>query len=506
MLIDVTPLDNGLAVVALSGRLGYASALRNLTEIVADLEARGRRGILLDHGKVSRVSMAGLGALIELVARHPQIDFGCCALPGTMQAALKKSGLDRGLHLYDSVEAACEDPRFRVRSLRGVRAVLLCAGKGSRVAPLTEVVPKPMLDVAGRPALQHIMDHLGRFGVREVILNPGHLGPQIIDHIRANPDPDRGVFFAKEGRGGARNWQSDPIGSASTLRRLHRDHAAFSEDVIVLCGDALIDLDMTQMMRAHRRCGADVTIAALPVPAEEVHKYGMIETGPEGVVHRFVEKPGPGVTDSRLANTGIYIFRPEVFDLLPDTTGLDIACDLLPAVMRAGGTVQVHAAPFSWIDIGCGRDYARAVQLALSGAVPGLVPTGREIRPGVWAAEGAEVSSRARITGPCHIGAGARVAAGATLEGVCSIGAGAVIEARSLLRDSIVMPQTRVGPGAWAEGMILHGDWAVAHARADGTAQSRLPLDGVSPAGDAVIHDLTGTVRDILPQEERKSA
>ena len=479
MLIEIKPLDDGLAVLSVSGNLTRVSAVQELETTLKELEIDGRTGILLDLSQMQRLNMSGLAALVELAARHPKTDLGFCGLPQKHLEFLRKSGLDRGLMIFETVEDACTDPRFKPHVLTKTRAVLLCAGKGSRVAPLTNILPKPMLDVAGKPAMHRIIDHIGSFGLRDVLLNPGHLGPQIVSYFRNTPMNGTNISFMNEGHWANEKWQSNPIGSASTLKRMQDTTAAFGSDVVVLCGDALIDIDLAQMMREHRASGAAVTIAAMPVSQEDVHKYGIIETTADRSVTRFVEKPAPGVTQSRLANTGIYIFKPDVFSLLSNEEGLDIACDLLPTIMETESKIHVFDAPFSWVDIGCGRDFVQAVTRCLKGELPFASPEGEEIRPGVWAMPGASVSRRAQINGPCHIGAYARVEAGAKLDGLCVVGAGAVVQAGALLVDSVVMGGTCVRSGVWADKMILHSDWAIDHTHADGATQRQEHLDCV---------------------------
>ena len=480
MLVDTKILGNGLALINLSGDLKRASALNTLSEATTRLNQRGKRAILLNFEKIRRINMAGLAGLVEFIARHRKTDIALCALPNRQMAFLRQSGLDRGLMVFASVEAACANPSFKQHSLAGVRAVILCAGTGSRVAPLSNVTPKPMLDIAGRPALHRIMDHLSQFGLRDVLLNPGHLGYQIIEKTRDSKPCDTQVTFVNEGRWDHGQWTCQPIGSASTLLRMQNELAAFDSDFFVLCGDALIDLDLSEMMRQHRESGADATIAAQKVPEHAVQKYGIMETGPQNSVMRFFEKPNPDVTESRLANTGIYIFKPEVLPMLPPGTGSDIAGELLPKILENGGRIHAYDKAFSWIDIGCGRDYAEANTKVLRKELSFASPIGTQIREGVWAMPDARVSPDARITGPCHIGPGAVIEAGAQLEGVCSIGHNAHVASGSVLRNCIVMPQTYVAPGAWAENMILHADWAIEHTRADGTPQAKTPLENVT--------------------------
>lgn len=484
MLLTTQLVDDGLAIVSVSRDLVHASSLRKLTEACENLNQRGRRGILIDMARVRRMNMSGLAAVVELVARHPKWDIGLCALPAKIARMVSQSGLDRGLPIFPDVETACKAPEFRGRSLCGTRAVLLCADRGRRAAPLTDVTPTPMLDVVGRPILHRIMDHLAGFGLRDVILNPGHHGDQVVEYVRAHAWPDHRIQFANEGSFHQGQWRGDPIGTASTLKRLQVTSSAFSSDLVVLCGDALVDIDMAEMMRQHRQSGAAVTIAVQSIAPEQGHGYGVIETSVGGRITGFAEKPRLGLAENQLVNTGIYIMKPEVLDLVSDSIGLDIATDLLPAVMAARMNMQVFSRPFQWIDIGCSQDYARATALCLSGELPFARPLGLEIRPNVWALPGAEVAADARIDGPCHIGANAVISAKAHLSGGCVIGAGAEVEGKTLLKDCIVLPETRVCEGAWSDHKILSGAWAMDRNQAFNPVLDNSIGDHVTPRQD----------------------
>lgn len=480
MRIDTKPLDDGLAILKVSGNLTRASAVLGLSARLDQLHQEDRHGILLDLSSLKRLNMSGLAALVELAARNPKAELGFCGLPSKNLAFLRKSGLDRGLRIFPTVKEAQEDAQFRSFCLTRTKTVLLCAGKGSRIAPLSDIAPKPMLDIAGRPTLHRLLDHLSLFGLRDILLNPGHLGHQIIDYFQKTPIAGTRIGFVNEGGWEGDAWRSDPIGSASTLKRMQDATAAFDGDIVVLCGDALVDIDLVAMMRAHRASGAAATIAAKSVASDQVHKYGIIEARSDNTITRFVEKPAAGVTESRLANTGIYIFKASVLSLISKDAGLDIACDLLPAIIASNQTLHVHNADFAWVDIGCGRDYMQAVRLCLRGEIPFAKPMGEEIRPGVWAMPGAKVSRRAKILGPCHIGANARIEAGAYLEGVCAVGAGATVQKGAHLTDTAVTAGTHVRSGVWSSDMILHSDWAVNHTTADGSTQTRDQLKDVS--------------------------
>ncbi|MBO9478212.1 NTP transferase domain-containing protein [Shimia sp. R11_0] len=447
---------------------------------------RGRSAFLVDLSAVRRITRSGLAGLVEFQSAAPREVvigfFGACP---AVAREIDRCALSRLLTVFETRAAALAAPAFRARRLAGMKAVVLVAGAGRRMAPLSAQTPKPLLDLMGRPVLEHVMAHLAGFGLRDVLINPGHLGPQF--HARLSSAGLRPVQFFNEGRYLGPHWQAAPLGSASTLLAMQMQLSAFDEDFVVMCGDAISTVDLAEMASLHRRSGADVTLAVQQVPRDAVQNYGILEIDAQARVTGFVEKPTPEQAPSRLASTGIYIFHPRALRHLAYGSQQDIAHDLLPAILAAGGRIQAYQGAFDWCDIGCPRDYFLANSRALRGLLPQITPQGREIRRHVWAAPGAVVAPRAVIVGPCFIGADAVVEAGAKLEGPTVIGAGAHVSSRALVRRSIVMEQTAVAPGSWVDDMIVSGDWAVDHRFADGSEQPQEPMEGVSWCGDRPI-------------------
>lgn len=481
MMIDIQTHDDGIVVFNISGDILRSNALRDLETACNNLMAQGRSAVVLNLARMRRVTLSGLAALIELVARQRNMEISLCALPENVKHKLTNCGLDRGLMIFDTLESALSAPHFKQFSLSNTKAVVLCAGKGTRLAPLSTETPKPMLDIMGRPVLHHILDHIHSFGIRDVALNPGHLGSQIIDYTRNSPLPGQSILFANEGSLQNGQWLANPIGSASTLQQMQRRNAAFSESFVVLCGDALVDIDLAAMMRHHVQTGADVTIAAQTVAEQDTHKYGIIVANNNGRITDFQEKPVSGTAKSCLANTGIYIFKPKVLNFLPDELGLDIACDLLPAIQARGGRMQSFVSDFSWTDIGSVPCYISALRQSLAGNLPHIKPVGKEVRPGVWCAPGAWVSPRADITGTCYVGADSIVDANAKLTGSMVIGRNVLIDGKTLLSNSLIMDQTHVQSGAWAQNMILHSDWSLDHGQPLNAQKILAPIDRIAP-------------------------
>ncbi|WP_299419026.1 NDP-sugar synthase [uncultured Shimia sp.] len=440
--------------------------------------ARGRSAMLVDLSAVRRVARSGLAALVEFQSEAPQgMAVGFFGARERVENDIARCALSSLLTLFKSRKDALVAPRFRARQLAGVKAVLLVAGSGSRMAPLSAHTPKPLLDFLGRPVLDHVMRHLSGFGIRDFILNPGHFAPQFHAYVRSSPL--RSVQFLNEGQLRGDVWQADPLGSASTLRQLHQNHNAFDQDFLVFCGDAVTDIDVAALMEQHRASGADVTIAAQKVPPDQVYKYGIIDADRAGRVRRFVEKPSLQQAPSQLASCGIYVVSPRALSHVVPLPAQDIAQHLLPGLLAAGRHLQVYDAAFNWVDMGCPQDYFAGLSRGLRGLIPGVMPLGHLVRRHVWAADGANVSPRAVIVGPAFIGADAVVEAGAKLEGPVVVGAGARVCGRSLVRRSVISSQTRIGAGTWVDDMIVAPDWALDHRFSESHLQSLTPLEGV---------------------------
>ncbi|WP_120500657.1 sugar phosphate nucleotidyltransferase [Roseovarius sp. EL26] len=438
----------------------------------------GRMGVLIDLSGVARITHCGLAALVEFFATFSQhLRIGFCQARPKVRSMIEAYGLTRSLPLYASLEDTMAQPEFRRCSLTGTRVVILCAGKGTRMAPLSWDTPKPMLDVFGKPVLEHLITHLERFGVRDIYLNPGHLGGQIIAHFQASHQ--RNILFSNEGSNSDDGWEGSPVGSASTLRRLHRNNNAFADDFIVMCGDALIDLDFAQMMAQHKSSDAHITIATKTIARHETGKYGIIATNNTGRVAAFQKKPPVNKAVSTMASVGIYIISPSVLETISEMPNQDIAQHLLPTVLKLGGKIQTYQGDFYWHDMGCGRDYARVLEQGLQGKIPNIQITGEQISPGIWVDENVDISNRAQLTGSCYIGAESIVRAGATIEGTCVLGAKCRIETSAQLHSTILHPGTAIKAYSQIAHRFASPFWTIETEKADGRTVNTEPLDNV---------------------------
>jgi mannose-1-phosphate guanylyltransferase len=343
-----------------------------------------------------------------------------------------------------------------------MKAMILAAGKGTRVRPITNVVPKPMIPLLGKPLMESIVEHLRDSGFSQIVVNTSHLAPVIQDYFRDGSQFGVEIAYSFEGLLTRGEIQGEAIGSAGGMKRIQDFSGFFDDTFAVLCGDALVDVDFREAVRFHRERGAAATIILRDVPREDVYRYGVVATDPSGRITRFQEKPSVQEAVSTKINTGIYIFEPSVLDHIPSGRMFDIGSDLFPALIAAGAPMYGVELPFQWVDIGSIPDYWRASRLAVSGEIRGYRLPGREVMPGVRV--GINVGwnpARTTIRGPVVSGGSCSIGDGAVIEGPSVIGAGCVIEPGAVVRECILADYTRVSSIARLERLLVFGNQCV---------------------------------------------
>ncbi|MHB8491832.1 MAG: nucleotidyltransferase family protein [Solirubrobacteraceae bacterium] len=237
-----------------------------------------------------------------------------------------------------------------------MKALLLAAGEGTRLRPLTDRIPKPMLPIDGRPLLEHLVGLLRAHGVTEVAINLHHRGEAITDHFGDGTGLGVRIVYSHE---------ESMLGSAGAAKRLER---FLDEPFLVLYGDVLTDVDLTRLGALHRRSGAAATVAVYPV--DDPARCGVVELDATGRVRRFVEKPAPGETESSLGNAGVYCLEPDVLSLVPPEAPSDFGHDLFPRLLDSGRTMVAYHDPGAYyLDIGSIERYEQAQSDARAGRI-----------------------------------------------------------------------------------------------------------------------------------------
>jgi mannose-1-phosphate guanylyltransferase len=313
-----------------------------------------------------------------------------------------------------------------------MKAVVLVGGEGTRLRPLTETIPKPLVHFMNRPLLDHVLDHLARHGVEEVILSSSYLEEQFRSYLEGR-DKGPEVTWVNE---------PEPMGTSGAIKGArHLLEGTF----LVLNGDVLTDLDMGALMAFHRERGALATIALTPV--EDARPFGLVETDPEGRVRAFREKPAERVPGN--INAGTYVLEPGALREIPSGVEVSIERETFPELIARGEPVYARVCAEYWTDLGSRPAYVQAHVDALDGAI-------RAYRgyPRPLVAPGAAVDPGARLGEHAVVGVGARIESGALVDRSIMHTRAAVQRGATVI-DSILGPESVVGPGSEVHGAVL---------------------------------------------------
>jgi mannose-1-phosphate guanylyltransferase len=328
-----------------------------------------------------------------------------------------------------------------------VKAMVLAAGKGTRLFPLTGEIPKPMAPVVNKPIIQHIFELLAKTSVNEVHVNVHYLADVILK------------LYGKEAwvNGMKINFhrEEELMGTAGGVKRLA---GRFDDTFIVIMGDALTDVDVREVVDFHRARGALATMALARVA--DTSQYGVVELNPEKDILSFQEKPGPEEAVSDLANTGIYILEPEVLEYIPKNTLFDFAKDVFPRLLEAGEKFVGYEGSFYWSDIGTLEAYRVAQYDVLTQKVRVPIP-GSQRGESLWADRGAQLHPTATFMGEVLVGQDAVIGRGANLVGDTTVGSGCWVQPNAIVKQSMLLPGACVGEGAYLEDCIIGHNYHV---------------------------------------------
>ncbi len=321
-----------------------------------------------------------------------------------------------------------------------MKTIIMAGGEGSRLRPITCGRPKPMVPVANRPVMTHIVDLLKRYGFVDIGVTL-HYKPEFIRDYFDNGAEYRVnmQYFTEEA----------PLGTAGSVKNAQ---TFLDQTFLVISSDALTDLDLSRAVDFHRRQGAMATLVLTRVscPLE----YGVVITRPDGVITRFLEKPAWGEVFSDTVNTGIYVLEPEVLDYIPPGQIFDFSKDLFPLLLREKKPLFGVVLPGYWCDIGNLQQYVQAHQDVLAGRVQTAIP-GREAASGIWFGEGADIHPGACIQGPVLIGDGCCLGAGVQVAPYTTIGDGCLIQEQASVKRSVLWNNVYLGAGAALRGAVL---------------------------------------------------
>ena len=205
-----------------------------------------------------------------------------------------------------------------------MKAMILAAGKGTRVQPITHIIPKPMIPILQKPVMEFLLELLKEHGFKEIMVNVSHLAEEIENYFRDGQRFGVEIAYSFEGRIEDGELIGDALGSAGGLKKIQDFQNFFDETFVVLCGDALVDLDLTEAVRKHKEKGSIASLITKKVTRDQVSSYGVVVSDENGRIKAFQEKPLVDEALSDSINTGIYLFEPEIFNYIPSDKKFDI--------------------------------------------------------------------------------------------------------------------------------------------------------------------------------------
>jgi mannose-1-phosphate guanylyltransferase/phosphomannomutase len=322
-----------------------------------------------------------------------------------------------------------------------MKAVVMAGGEGTRLRPMTANQPKPLLPVVNRPIMEHVLRLLRRHGFTDTVVTVQFLASLIRNYFGDGAELGMDLQYATE---------ETPLGTAGSVK--NAESALRDGTFVVISGDALTDIDLTDMAKFHKRNGALVTVALKRVanPLE----FGIVIAGEDGRIDRFLEKPTWGQVFSDTVNTGIYMMEPEIFEHVESGVSVDWSSDVFPRLLEMGAPVYGYVADCYWEDVGTLESLLQVQADVLNGQVDVDID-GFEMMPGVWVCEGAEVDPDAIIKGPVYIGNYAKVEAGAELREYTVLGSNVVVKNGAFLHRAVIHDNVFIGPQTSLRGCII---------------------------------------------------
>jgi mannose-1-phosphate guanylyltransferase / phosphomannomutase len=321
-----------------------------------------------------------------------------------------------------------------------MRAVVMAGGEGTRLRPLTSYQPKPMVPIVGKPCMEHVLELLRAHGFVDVVVTVAFLPQAISSYFGGGESLGLNIEYSVE---------ESALGTAGSVRLAAN---RLDGTCLVISGDALCDFDLTKIVEFHEEKGADVTIGLKSV--DNPLEFGIVVTGADGRVERFLEKPSWGEVFSDTINTGIYVLEPDVLRHVPVDRPYDFSKELFPYLLELGRPLYGYVCEGYWQDIGNLDQYRQANFDALDQKVKLNIP-GMRIRGDVWIGDGVEIDDVEGVEGPAFIGNYATISPEASVGPYSVLHAGVTMRERSRVSRSVVDAATYIGRSASVEGAVL---------------------------------------------------
>ncbi len=321
-----------------------------------------------------------------------------------------------------------------------MKAVVMAGGEGSRLRPLTIGRPKPMVPMVSKPVMGHILDHLKRQGITEIVVTLYFMPEVIQSYFGDGSNLGMNIHYAIE---------ETPLGTAGSVKNAQE---FLDEPFVIISGDAVTDIDLQEVIAFHQERGAKATLTLYRVP--NPLEYGVIITDAEGKITQFLEKPSWGEVISDTVNTGIYVIDPSVLDLIEEGVQTDWSKDVFPKLLESGQPLYGYVAGGNWTDVGDISEYMRASSDVLLRRVQ-TEQAGKHIGGDIWVGSGVEIAPDAQLYGPIYLGEEVKIKGGVVIHGPTVIRDYTILDNRVHIYLSIIWRNNYIGECAEIRGAIV---------------------------------------------------
>lgn len=320
-----------------------------------------------------------------------------------------------------------------------MKSVFLAGGKGTRLAPLTDNLPKPMVPILGVPHLHRMLDGLKDAGINEAIFCTCHVPEAITSYFGDGSHLGLSIKYVNE---------DVPLGTGGAIRNAAD---GLKESFLIFNSDILADIDYQQLLKHHYSKHADVTIVgtwvADPTP------YGVIEYDEHGYIKQFIEKPEKEHVRSNYINAGVYVFEPRVLKEIAEGRPVSVEKEVFPLLLERGYKLSVFLSQGYWIDIGTPDKYIQCHKDVLAGK---FRPKGM-VLPNKRSAFGMAKHAMhpVHLDKAVHIGQDVQIGQGTIIGPNCVIGDGSVIGEFASLSNCIIWNGVNIGKRVIARNSVI---------------------------------------------------
>jgi mannose-1-phosphate guanylyltransferase/phosphomannomutase len=323
-----------------------------------------------------------------------------------------------------------------------IRVMVLAAGVGTRLRPLTYRIPKPLIPIVNRPVMEHSIINLRGQGFGEFICNLHTHAGKIKKHFGTGKKLGVSLKYSLE---------KQLLGNAGGFKNVEHFFKG-SGTALVISGDGFTDMDVRKAVAFHRRKKSFATMVLKKV--ESSFPFGITLTDPAGKIKKFMEKPGINDFVDATVNTGIYIFEQDVFKFIPENKFFDFGKDLWPLLLKKGLPIYGYVTDAYWCDVGNLPDYRRTVADVLDGRVNIRMP-GKERQKSVWCGDNVRIGKNVKFRRPCLVGDDSEISDGARIGPFVTIGAGSFIGSGAIVKNSIIWNNARIDGGVKIKNCII---------------------------------------------------